>query len=159
VKYFPHFLLFFAPLFCYSQEVVSSGGEQFSNAEGSFTFTIGEPVIETFTGTENILTQGFQQNYEAILSVSSIPFSNIFSIYPNPFNDVLIIDYSKTTDKAITVSLQDLNGKVIMTKIYSSLSPNNSIELLLSDLSDGLYLLNIIISNDLTTTYRVVKTN
>jgi hypothetical protein len=157
VKYFPHFLLFFAPLFCYSQEVVSSGGEQFSNAEGSFTFTIGEPVIETISNTSNTLTQGFQQNYEAILSTSSIPQLNGISVYPNPFIDMITVNFSDAVLDNMSITLQELNGKIIMESKFPKTYANNTFDLILSDLSDGVYFLTITISVESSATYRVVK--
>lgn len=44
-----------------SPEVNASAGDFYSNANGSLSITIGETVIETFFGTNTILTQGFQQ--------------------------------------------------------------------------------------------------
>ncbi len=47
-----------------SQEVISSQGSVYSNSNGSISFTVGEPVITTLTGSNNDVTQGFQQPLE-----------------------------------------------------------------------------------------------
>lgn len=159
MKNYIHILFLLAPLFCCSQEVVSSGGDQFSNSEGSFSFTVGEPVIETFSGSQEILTQGFQQNYEQILAFSTIPYLSNFSVYPNPFSEVVTILFSEGMDKEITISLHELDGKLISIMNNIESGSSGKIELLLTDLPDGMYFLNILISNDLNSTYRVVKTN
>lgn len=136
---------------------MSSGGEQFSNAEGSFTFTIGEPVIETISNTSNTLTQGFQQNYEAILSTSSIPQLNGISVYPNPFIDMITVNFSDAVLDNMSITLQELNGKIIMESKFPKTYANNTFDLILSDLSDGVYFLTITISVESSATYRVVK--
>lgn len=51
-----------------AQQVVSSGGGQFEGSQLSLSWTIGEPVIETFTGNNLILTQGFQQPFNFYLT-------------------------------------------------------------------------------------------
>lgn len=52
-------------IFCAAQsierEVVASSGDYFENANFSLSWTIGEIATETYTGIDNILTQGFQQ--------------------------------------------------------------------------------------------------
>ena len=46
-----------------SRDVVSSGGNYSTSAAFSFSSTIGEPMINTFTGTGFVFTQGFQQSF------------------------------------------------------------------------------------------------
>lgn len=51
-----------------AQQVISSGGGQFEGNQLSANWTIGEPVIETITGNNIILTQGFQQPFNFYLT-------------------------------------------------------------------------------------------
>ena len=44
-----------------AQEVISTTGEHYENSNGSISWTIGEPVIETLGSNNNYLTQGFHQ--------------------------------------------------------------------------------------------------
>jgi hypothetical protein len=44
-------------------EVISSSGGYFDNTNASLSWTLGEPVIETLTETNAILTQGFHQPF------------------------------------------------------------------------------------------------
>lgn len=145
--------------FCFSQEVISSGGEQYVNTGGSITFTIGEPVVETVYSSSNLLTQGFQQNYESILTISPLASLIPITVYPNPFNEVLTIDLTNAFEQILELSILDLHGKVILQTDKTVPSPSNSIELVLSDLSEGLYFLQINFSNDVQLTYRVIKNN
>ena len=44
-----------------SQEVLSSGGGYEVTTSGSLSWSIGEPVIETLSGTGGVMTQGMHQ--------------------------------------------------------------------------------------------------
>ena len=48
-----------------SRYVVASGGNYSSSAGISLSSTVGEPMVNTLTGTGFILTQGFQQSFSA----------------------------------------------------------------------------------------------
>jgi hypothetical protein len=44
-----------------AQQVLSSGGGSFQSSEATMTFTVGETVIATFSQSNGIMTQGFNQ--------------------------------------------------------------------------------------------------
>ena len=50
-----------------SQEVHSPAGEFGSSANLQFTYTIGEPIIETGTLPNNYVTQGFNQPLDSCI--------------------------------------------------------------------------------------------
>jgi hypothetical protein len=56
-------LLILAPAHAQSPlvQVISSGGGYFTGSNGSLSFTIGETVVQPYSGTTAMLTQGFQQ--------------------------------------------------------------------------------------------------
>jgi len=54
-----------------SPSVVASGGGYASNATGSLSSTIGEPVNTTLTSGSIMLTQGFQQSYKMTLNLKA----------------------------------------------------------------------------------------
>ena len=69
----------------HAQEVITTLGSYDENATGLFSWTIGEGVIETFTNTNNILTQGFQQSKLTVTSINDLKDSGIeLSVYPKP---------------------------------------------------------------------------
>jgi hypothetical protein len=71
-----------------AQQVIASAGGYYEGENVSVSWTLGEPVIETFEGADIILTQGFQQPYNFYLSqVLNIPagWSGI-SGYIDPLN-------------------------------------------------------------------------
>ncbi len=57
------FLIGFLQNWISAQEVFSSGGEFIETPTGSLSWTIGEPISETFSDGMAVLTQGFQQGF------------------------------------------------------------------------------------------------
>lgn len=71
-----------------AQQVIASAGGYFENDNISLSWTVGEPVTETFAGVDLILTQGFQQPYNFyITQLLNIPagWSGV-SLYVDPVN-------------------------------------------------------------------------
>lgn len=71
-----------------AQQVVSTSGGFYENANISLNWTVGEPVIETFAAGDIILTQGFQQPYNFFLQqILNIPIGwSGISGYVDPLN-------------------------------------------------------------------------
>lgn len=72
----------------HAQQVVASAGGYFEGNNVTLSWTLGEPVTETFTGSDVILTQGFQQPYNFyITQLLNIPagWSGV-SGYVDPLN-------------------------------------------------------------------------
>lgn len=71
-----------------AQQVIAPAGGYYEGGNISISWTLGEPVIETFEGADIILTQGFQQPYNFYLTqILNIPagWSGI-SGYIDPLN-------------------------------------------------------------------------
>ena len=67
-----------------AQEVVSSQGETYSNANGSIDFTVGEVIINTGSNGTNDLTQGFHQTNWNFLGLEDFAPDYQVTIFPNP---------------------------------------------------------------------------
>lgn len=75
---------------------------------------------------------------ETVLAVNENQVSN-FDVYPNPVND--LINISNTQNVNVNkVTVTDLNGRVVKEAKYSNVS---NAQLNVSDLSSGVYMLNI----------------
>ena len=130
-----------------SPEILSSAGGTLSNAQYLVDWTLGEPVIETVTGTTYILTQGFHQPDFFIISIQESPEYSIL-VYPNPVSSVIMIQTD--IQKPLRASLYDLNGKLL-----NEIRFIESTELNISNLSRSVYLLKIIDQNK--NTIKIVK--
>ena len=101
-----------------AQEVVSSQGETYSNANGSIDFTVGEVIINTGSNGTNDLTQGFHQTNWNFLGVEDYAPDHQVIIFPNPTQDVLNIKTSVFEN--VTYTLYDAQGKLVLQNILSA---------------------------------------
>ncbi len=139
------FLTFFAAFSASAQEVVSSQGQTYSNANGSIDFTVGEVIINTGSNGTNDLTQGFHQTNWNFLGVEDFAPDYQATIFPNPMQDVLNIKTSVFEN--VTYTLYDAQGKLVMQNILSAeqtpiqvsqLAPGSySLELIFEDSNEG----------------------
>jgi hypothetical protein len=123
-----------------SPSVLSSSGSYFEAGSFSLSTTIGEPLTETLTNSNNILTQGFQQpDYTVISNIEEayLPQLNI-KVYPNPADKQLYMLVSTKENANAYLTLTDIQGKTILqeTITYNSLK---SIDI--SALAQGSYML------------------
>lgn len=101
-----------------AQEVVSTQGDSYSNANGSIDFTVGEAIINTGTDGSNDLTQGFHQTNWNFLGVEDFAPDYEASIFPNPTSDVLNIKTSSFEN--VTYTLYDAQGKLVLQSILAA---------------------------------------
>ena len=64
-------LLFFSGIQLQAQDLISSAGATFEGTSGSISWSLGEPVTLTLSGTNGQLTQGFQQPNTEIVVVDA----------------------------------------------------------------------------------------
>lgn len=139
-----------------SPEVVASAGGHFQNGSVQLSWTLGEVMIDTYSSSGNIITQGFHQTD---LTVTSVEQTNAVSldvnVFPNPTAQDLNVDV-RGDHVPLAITLYDLNGKLIMQE---NLTANqNSLSMNVSYLAMANYLLTITDERgSYSATYRVVK--
>ena len=136
-----------------AQEVVSTQGDSYSNANGSIDFTIGEVVINTGTDGTNDLTQGFHQTNWNFLGVEDFAPNYEAIIFPNPTEDVLNIRTS--TFENVTYTLYDAQGKLVMQNILSA----EQTPIQVSQLAPGSYSLTLNNETQNLKTFKLIKHN
>jgi hypothetical protein len=73
-------------------------------------------------------------------------------LYPNPASEEVNVSLDATADKQVTCRITDLSGRVVSSSIRSLQWGANNLRLEVGDLSNGVYLLEIVSEND-----RIVK--
>jgi hypothetical protein len=131
------FILFHFSLI--AQEVICSGGDFYSNSYGSFSFTLGEPVIETFTGNENILTQGFQQSQGPVHPIEGPESKILVNADPNPTRDMLKVTLENTEGEDFFYKIFNSQGKLVSTGEFKGQSTDIHCE----NLYPSLYILKV----------------
>jgi hypothetical protein len=138
-----------------AQQVISTSGDFHSNGSGSISFTIGESMTETFVGSGQQLTQGFQQSKLTITAIPITPeFTLKISAYPNPTTDFLNISIEKVDLSGIRYTLYSLDGKILESQEVKS----NLTVIPFSALPPACYFIKITVNSKESKTYKIIKT-
>lgn len=120
--------------------VVGSAGEHYSNGFGALTWSLGEPVTETYSKSKHFLTQGFQQPTVIIVtSAWEVEPDEPVLVYPNPFVDRIILE---RTHGVFHAEVLDLQGR-IMKSTEINFQHQSSYTLELDQLSPTMYILRL----------------
>lgn len=146
--------LLFTGFMAGGQEVITSAGDFHSTGSHSLSWTIGEPVIETFSAGSSVLTQGFQQPILISVSIYENPELNFdISAFPNPTSDYLNVVISGGNYDDMIYSLFDVTGKLLDSKEIVS----EQTEIIFSHLPLAIYYVKIIQHNAELKTLKIVK--
>ena len=141
---------------CFSQQVISSAGTTVTSTTAQLSWTVGEPVIETFIGPGAILTQGFHQTRYTVTVIDPVTIPGIIlSVYPNPVTDDLNLDLKGERTERFRYRLYDLNGKLIISG-----KPEKQPETVeMTGFPVGTYLLKVTGFNGFSQSFKIVKTD
>lgn len=128
------------------QQVTNLAGFDISASNLIVTTSIGEPAIVTLSNEGIILTQGF-------LQPENLPCEELeFSYYPNPAKREITIEAFGCEVQIAGMELFDTWGRSI-----TSIKPSVDNKVQLGDLSPGVYLIKVLLTNRTSRTIKVVK--
>jgi hypothetical protein len=138
-----------------AQEVISSAGATHSSASLQLSWTVGEPVVETFSTGSTILTQGFHQSKLVITAIDPIPLAGFeLEVYPNPTSGEVNIKVNNGNISNLRFSLFTSQGEQIHQQNFSNQVRRINLELL----APGYYMLKIMSDTDKPVqTFKIVK--
>jgi len=132
-----------------SPEVFSSGG----NVQNYNQWTIGEPIILTLIGNNNILTEGFNQG---TLDVTQIEIAkndeDQINVYPNPVSTFLNINITSSTNHKWTAIIVDLSGRIV----YEKNNIDNQTQIDFSNFISSAFILKLNNTHNFAT-YKIIK--
>lgn len=124
--------------------LLTSAGGVFQTEQLMVSWSLGEPVIETYTSSSLILTQGFHQPWVKTVSIPQIgvPDPLTFQVFPNPAVDFIRVFNPKpesSEEQTTSISLYDFKGRLLSKFILTE----NSKVISVSHLNSGIYYLSI----------------
>ncbi len=124
-----------------SPDVIASAGEFYSNASGSISWTLGEPMGETHTSANNILTQGFQQPWDfGTKVIGTTPVSA--EVYPNPTADLVHLQFGDNSSGQYVIEVYNTLGQQLRASSFTA-TPSSHTIISLQDYSDGIYFITV----------------
>jgi hypothetical protein len=139
------------------ENAVTTGGEA-TGAGGTASYSVGQVVYTTATGTNGSVAQGVQQPYEisVITGVKETSINLEMNVYPNPTTNFLSLKVDASTslsNQQLSYQLIDLQGKVITNKKVTATNSTINVE----NLPKAIYFLNVTKNNQLVKTFKVIK--
>ena len=102
-----------------AQESISTTGGNASGSGGSASYSVGQMVYTTQTGTNGTLAQGVQQPFEisVVTGIEEAKGINLtVTAYPNPTTDYLTLEVKEFELSNLSFQLYDISGKLLETK-------------------------------------------
>ena len=134
--------------------IVAAGNTDKNNTY-QMDWSIGEVISETFSKSPYLLMQGFFQGNLLITSLSGIDNATIqLKAYPNPFSQQITIEITENNYTNAFYTITDISGKLIMSKQLKTTT-----EILdFNGFSQGNYIINFHINNNIVKTIKITKT-
>ena len=108
----------------HAQQVITTAGGNAIGSGGSASYSVGQIVYKTNSGSVGSVAQGVQQPFEiSIVSVfeEGNGINLLFSSYPNPTANSLTLKVGNYNFENLNYQLYDSNGRMLVeSKIYRS---------------------------------------
>jgi hypothetical protein len=138
-----------------AQENPTATGGEATGTGGTASYSVGQVVYTTATGTNGSVAQGVQQAYEISITtgVKETTINLEMNVYPNPTTNYLTLKVDDFELSTLNFQLIDLQGKVIENEKVNS----NTTSINLEKLPKAIYFLNVTKINQLVKTFKVIK--
>lgn len=147
--------LFFATQLIYSQQTISVSGGEATGSGGSSSYSVGQLVYTTSTGSGGTIAQGVQQSFELItLSNPELTTVNLRAVtYPNPTSDNVVLAISDANLSDLSYALYDIQGRAVAQG--QATQPNTQIDM--QSLALGTYILKVNQNNQELKMFKIIK--
>ena len=128
-----------------SPQVVATGGDFLANATAHLSMTIGElTASETFSGGNNMLTQGFQQNELNGAGIGENKNDIPLACWPNPTTGNIQLSFTPAQAGRLSIHVYDALGQHTGLSFIRELIPGEYLEMFSLDvLRAGFYFLDV----------------
>jgi hypothetical protein len=142
-----------------AQEAIPATGGNALGSGGSASYSVGQMVYTTNTGTNGSVAQGVQQPYE-ILAVTGIEEAKginlLVTAYPNPTTDYLTLEIDASTTlsfQSMSYQMYDMQGKHLQNDKITGIQTS----IVMSNLVPATYYAKVIQGNKEVKTFKIIK--
>lgn len=136
------------------QGIITTAGGNAGSSGITVSWTIGETIIVTAAGINNILTQGFNQGDLLITEIRKPEYPVIgFKLYPNPASENIKIITEGTENIRFRCIILDIYGKVLIDNFFEG--PEFDISVV--NLKKSIYILKIYQTDREITVLKIIK--
>jgi hypothetical protein len=155
---------------CYTFTATDAYGDGFYDMQwgaavnGHFYVTTVNDAGATFSslwnydGSYDFAEAAAPSNVNTVVGIEEVNLSAGVSVYPNPANDFINVAYGLTNNSVVTVDVINVLGERVMTEYVGSQAAGNYTSRIdVSNLSAGVYMLNVTINGTVNTVRVSVK--
>lgn len=138
-----------------AQETVVTSGGNATGTNGNVSYSVGQTLYTTITGTTGSVAQGVQQPFEiqTVLGAENFNINLQLSVYPNPTTNWLQLDIKNYSFEKLGYQVFDSNGKLVLQSKISTETTTINME----NLSTNIYLLKVLDNNKEMKTFKIIK--
>ena len=139
-----------------AQEAVLTSGGDATGSGGSVSYSVGQIVYTTNTGTNGSVAQGVQQPFEISTVTAIAEAKGIIlncSAYPNPATNFLTLKIENYKIENLSYQIYDISGKLLLNNKINDTETSIPME----SMSSANYFLKVIQSDKEVKTFKIIK--
>jgi len=139
-----------------AQETIPAAGGNCNGPGGTLSYTAGQIVFATNTGTNGSAAQGVQQIFEISVvsgTKESRDISLEFVVYPNPTTEFTELKVENYSTEDLSYQLYNLNGNLLECNKITG----KETRIVMSNYAAATYFLKVIDKNKVVKTYKIIK--
>ncbi len=139
-----------------AQEVIPTTGGNASGNGGTSSYTVGQVVCSTYTGSNGSVAQGVQQAYEiaVVNGIGDTKGINLkCKVYPNPISDFLWLNIENYNNTNLSYQLFDMSGKLLENRKIIG----NETTIAMTNRVAAIYFLKVIDNQREIKTFKIIK--
>ena len=140
----------------HAQEAILATGGEASGSGGSVSYSVGQVLYTTNTGTNGSVAEGVQQPYEisVVVGIEQAKDINLIcTAYPNPTTDLLTLEVEIAANENLFFQLYDMMGKLLVCKKLIDIKTTIS----MANLAPATYFLKVTDNQKVVKTFKIIK--
>jgi hypothetical protein len=150
------FLLCIGLSVLHAQNAIPASGGNASGDGGTLSYSVGQQVYTTNTGTNGSVAQGVQQPYEISVVTGIETAKDIFLemvVYPNPAADFISLKIINYEGQNLSYQLCDANGSLL----HDNKIAGNETSIEMRNYVSATYFLKLTDNNKVIKTFKIIK--
>jgi hypothetical protein len=138
-----------------AQDAIPATGGNASGIGGTVSYTVGQVVYSSNSGSNGSVAQGVQQPFEisVVTTIEEAKEISLCMAYPNPTKDHVVLKIDGDIKTEYIASLFDINGKLLESR---KIKDNETI-IAMDNLVSAVYFLKVIKNNKEVKTFKIIK--
>ena len=155
LQFIAFFLLGLSSFTMMGQESVNTSGQNATGTGGSVSYSVGQIVYTTNSGTNGSVAQGVQQPYEisVVLGIEHPEINLQMTVSPNPTTNSVTLKVANYEFETLSYQLYDITGKQFLIGQTST----DETQISIGNLPAAIYFLKVINKNKVIKTFKILK--